>query len=552
MSENLISLLILLAPAAFVTTALVSWFQPGYKPTLIKQLSVAATLVSLIVAAWGGYMVYIHGLLQSDLVGFADIGFSIRLDALSMLMLGMIALLGFIIVRFSLNYLDGDQRQGAFIGRLAATLACVQLLVIAGNIGLLLVGWVLTSFSLHRLLVFYHDRPRAQIAARKKFILARINDACLLIAFALIYSQFGSGNLEVIFQAIKGSADLSYLALEIPALFLVAAALFKSAQFPTHGWLIEVMETPTPVSALLHAGLLNAGPFLIIRMAHVLDASSVAPVVLLSVGAFTALFGSVVYLTQASVKTALSYSSVAHMGFSLMACGLGAYAAAMLHLVAHSFYKAHAFLSSGSVIDVVRASKMPKATRLYSPVRITLGIVLAFALYAGVAILWGIDLFENQGLLIIGSVILLGLTRIFTSALDVRNGSALIGRAVILSLVVIIAFFTLEAAMSSVIGTQIPTTAMLSSAQLITASIILFLFTLAVFIQLFGEQFAEEPLYQAIAMHVRNDLYVNALFDRMVGALHLHSPETKQVIQHVAIATDTKVTPERELELIEG
>ena len=194
------------------------------------------------------------------------------------------------------NYMDGDDRQGSFIGRLAATIASVQLLVISGNLGLLFIAWVFTSVSLHRLLLFYSERPGAIIAARKKFILARIGDASLLAAITLLYNLFGSGNLEFIFSELRaGIAPENMLSIEFAALFLALAALFKSAQFPTHGWLIEVMETPTPVSALLHAGLLNAGPYLIIRMAFVMDASFYAPLLLISIGGFTALFASVVF-----------------------------------------------------------------------------------------------------------------------------------------------------------------------------------------------------------------------------------------------------------------
>ncbi len=557
MSEKAILFLIILAPAAFVATAIASWFQPGFRPHLIKRLSMSAAFLSILVAALSGFFVYEHGLLQSGLIGFSDIGFSIRLDALSSLMLGMIALLGFIIVRFSGNYLDGDRRQGTFIGRLAATIASVQLLVLSGNLGLLFAAWILTSISLHRLLVFYHDRPRAQIAARKKFILARLGDVCLLVAFGLLYLKFGSGNLEVIFQAIKGNSlsNPAFGSMEVPALFLVAAALLKSAQFPTHGWLIEVMETPTPVSALLHAGLLNAGPFLIIRMAHVMDASSIAPIALMTIGAFTALFGSVVYLTQTSVKTALSYSSVAHMGFSLMACGLGAYAAAMLHLVAHSFYKAHAFLSSGSVIDVVRASKVAGITRSFSTFKIVMGIAMALALYTGFALMWGVDSQRDWGLIFIGAVIIMGLARIFTTVVDAKGGTVLMTQATLLAFVVTAAFFTFESGIHYLIVSQLPLVTELSLAKLIIGGIILCIFSLAVFIQLIGPQFANWPICRTLAIHIRNDLYVNALFDRAVGALRLHSPESKQLIHtHMSIASQTKNTSIDALEkqLIEG
>ncbi len=546
MTENFFALTALFAPAAFAATAIASWFQPGFKPVLVKRMGIISAILSIVLAATSGFLVFGKGLLQSELVGANELGFSIRLDALSSLMMGLIALLGFIIVKFSGNYLDGDQRQGAFMGRLAATIASVQLLVLSGNLGLLFVTWTLTSISLHRLLVFYPERPGAQIAARKKFILARLGDASLLIAFGMLYRQFGSGNLEVIFNAIKNTsaADLPFMAIEGPALFLVLAAVLKSAQFPTHGWLIEVMETPTPVSALLHAGLLNAGPFLIIRMAFVMDASTLAPVILMIIGGFTALFASVAYLTQTSIKTALGYSSVAHMGFSLMVCGLGVYPAAMLHLVAHSFYKAHAFLSSGSVIDVVRGSKVTRSIPSVSALTVVSGIVMALTLYTGFALLWGIDPAYEFALLVVGAVIVLGLSRLFTSALAVK-GTALLLQASLLALLVTVAFFTLESGARHLLAEQLPALTLPGWGTLLTAGVLLIAFGLVVFVQIIAPQLSPTPFYRSLAIHVRNGFYANALFDRLVGALTLHSIRPKQEMSPSAKENLQSEAPEK-------
>ncbi|MDH4295136.1 MAG: proton-conducting transporter membrane subunit [Cyclobacteriaceae bacterium] len=533
MSENLITLITILSPAVFVVAAIASWFQSGFKPQLVKRISTIVTLISLAVAIICGFLVINYGLLETNLIGFYDFGFSLRLDAVSALMLGMIAFLGFIIIKFSINYLDGDQRQGAFIGRLAATIASVQLLVLSGNLGLLLTSWILTSISLHRLLLFYHDRPGAQIAARKKFILARLGDVSLLIAIIMLYGHFGSGNLEVIFTAINGNsfANLPFLAAEGPALFLVLAALLKSAQFPTHSWLIEVMETPTPVSALLHAGLLNAGPFLIIRMAFVMDASTAAPVLLMIVGGFTALFASVAYLTQTSVKTALGYSSVAHMGFSLMVCGLGVYPAAMLHLVAHSFYKAHAFLSSGSVVDVMRGAKVKKVTPTMNPIKIFLGMVMALTLYTVFALVWGIDPEKESSLLIIGAVIILGLARILTSAIDSKRNVGLVFQASLMALLVTIAFFSLESGTHYMLASQLPDLTMPGSGKLLAAGVIMLAFGLAVFAQIMAPGLSPKPYYKALAIHVKNGFYASAIFDGLVGALRIYSSESRLAIK---------------------
>lgn len=542
MQPQLIALIALLSPLVFIATAIVSWFQPGMRPAILKKMAMASTLVSIAVAAISGFFVIQFGLLETALLGFNEIGFSLRLDAVSILMLSMIALLGFIVMRYSLNYLDGDARQGVFIGRLAATIASVQLLVLSGNLALLFISWMLTSMSLHRLLVFYRERPGAIIAARKKFIVARLGDTCLLAACVILYSQFGTGNIEGIFQAIKTSLaeGTAMVGIEAAALLLAAAAMLKSAQFPTHGWLVEVMETPTPVSALLHAGLLNAGPFLIIRMAYVMEASTYAPVVLIVLGGFTALFASVVFLTQTSVKTALGYSSVAHMGFSIMVCGFGVYPAAMLHLVAHSFYKAHSFLSSGSTIDLVRAAKVTGGKRIGSPFKIVLGIVTALVLYLGYAFIWGIQPDKEFGLLAIGGIMILGLSRLFTSAFDSNGSLKVMLRVVLLSFVVITSFFALESATHYILSSQLPELMQPSFVETIIIVGLLLLFAAVVFFQILAPVLESKPMYRAMAIHLRNGLYVNTLFDRTVRALYSHGSQNEPTFID---ETETSIVP---------
>lgn len=532
MNPTFLALITLVSPAVFVAIALLSWFQAGLRPVAVKKAATAATFISIAIASMSVFFVYKYGLLESSLLGVEQLGFSVRLDALSSLMLSMIALLSFIVIRFSFNYLDGDPQQGAFIGRLAATIASVQLLVLSGNLALLFVSWVLTSVSLHRLLVFYKHRPGAIIAARKKYSIARLGDACLLVAFSLIYFQFDTGNLELIFQELKINLDsgTASTGIEIIALLLVFAALLKSAQFPTHGWLIEVMETPTPVSALLHAGLLNAGPFLIVRMAFIMESSTYAPLLLITVGSFTALFASIVFLTQTSIKTALGYSSVAHMGFSLLTCGLGLYPAAMLHLVAHSFYKAHAFLSSGSVIEVIRATKVTGAKRRGSPARILLAILLALALYSAFAIAWGIDLEKEIALVALGAIIVMGLSTLFTAAIDSSGGLKLLFRATVLSILVTLAFFFLESGFHQVLASQIPELVRPGSVEVIFIILVLLAFGATTFIQLVAPSLPA-TLYPSLVIHLRNGLYINTIFDRLVRSLYAHNSENKDVLK---------------------
>ncbi|MCA1752470.1 MAG: hypothetical protein LC670_11915 [Flavobacteriales bacterium] len=515
------------APILCAVTAVASWFQPGMRPAGVIGLSKVAGIAGIASAALCAYLIIDHGPLLSEGLTYANLGFSLRLDALSVLIFSMINLIAFIVLRFSYNYLDGDERQGVFTGRLAATIAGVQLLVLSGNLALLWFTWVLTSFSLHRLLTFYPERKRAVLAARKKFIAARLSDGALLAAVYFLYSHFGTGDLEVI---SNGMAELVTTGIpwqiEIAALCIAAAAILKSALFPTHGWLVEVMETPTPVSALLHAGLLNAGPFLVARLAFIVHGSEYTPLVLIVFGGITALLASIIYLTQTSVKTALGYSSVSHMGFSLLMCGMGVYAAAMLHLVAHSFYKAHAFLSSGSAIDVLKAARVSLPQKKRNPLRLAGSVVVAFGIFAGFAYLFGIRPAETPSFFALSAVVVMGVSLLLSRAAQFGTGISNMVKTALLAAAVAVAFFSLETGMSALLGTQVPEVSIPGASAVVLVVVLMLLFAVTVIIQMAAPGLSASPRWQTLAIHVRNGFYANAIYDRLVGALRRRNTQT--------------------------
>lgn len=483
----------------------------GSTANMVGLLGIVSSLASLII-------VLNVGTLHTPLLGVDGLGFSLRLDTLSTSILTMIAILGFTILKFSNHYMDGDQRKGIFFRRLAITIASVELLVLSGNIFQLITFWVITSFCLHYLLKFYKDRPQAISAARKKFIVARVGDFSLLIAGLLIYLEFGSGELAVIFEGIQSMGALT-TPLVAATVLLVVAAILKSAQFPTHGWLIEVVETPTPVSALLHAGLLNAGPFLMVRMGFLMIESTPASILLIVIGGFTALFASVVYMTQPSVKTALGYSSVAHMGFSLLICGFGVHTAAILHVVAHSFYKAHAFLSSGSVIDLVRARRIAAPKRNGSFFRIALGIAFSLGIYALACFLWGVNPSENFGLMVTGAIIVMGISQVFVALTDTKSTINTVLASTGIASFVAASFFMLEHGASVLLTGQLPLSAEPGMAVQIAAVIVIGMYAVVVFLQLIAPTLKRSSLGYQLGVHIRNGLYVNVIFDRMIGSL---------------------------------
>jgi NAD(P)H-quinone oxidoreductase subunit 5 len=233
---------------------------------------------------------------------------------------------------------------------------------------------------LHKLLLFYPERVAAQRAARKKWVTARAGDAALIVAVVVLL-------WPVRHRRYRGDPERASAADSVPGATWVAAALalaaiLKSAQFPTHGWLTEVMETPTPVSALLHAGVINAGGFLLIRFADVMLLSPGVLAVLVMLGGFTALFGGLVMLTQSAVKTSLAWSTVAQMGFMILQCGLALFPLALLHIVAHSLYKAHAFLASGQAVDGVAAIRRPGPVAIPNGTAVVRAFAIALVIYA--------------------------------------------------------------------------------------------------------------------------------------------------------------------------
>jgi NAD(P)H-quinone oxidoreductase subunit 5 len=287
---------------------------------------------------------------------------SFRFDLIESLMLLLVTLLGWVIVNYSHAYMAGDPRESVYIGRLMHTLAAVTLLVVTNSMAVFLIAWILTSLALHGLLTLYPNRQAAVIAAHKKFLASRLGDVTLLGGVLLLRSQTGSFELDQVVDCVSKLHAVP-LSIHIAALLLSISALIKCAQLPLHGWLIQVMEAPTPVSALLHAGIVNLGGFMLIRLASVINTTPAAQTLLVVVGCLTAIIGSLVMTTRISIKVHLAWSTCAQMGFMLMECGLGLYALAFLHLLAHSLYKAHAFLVSGGTVNQAKLKSLMPAIR---------------------------------------------------------------------------------------------------------------------------------------------------------------------------------------------
>ena len=229
----------------YLITAIFGFLKSGIRPKNLGIFSEACALMSLILAIACASTLIFLGASTSPLLGLVGMGFSLRLDEVSAIMLVLVTFIGWVVIRYAGTYLDGEARQGPFTAWLCLTLAAVAMLICAGNVFQLVVAWVATSAFLHRLLLFYPNRAGAQRAARKKFVTARLGDFALVVAALNLFAAYGTGDIGAILAAARGGEGGS--AALWASGFLALAAILKSAQFPTHGWLTEVMETPTPV-----------------------------------------------------------------------------------------------------------------------------------------------------------------------------------------------------------------------------------------------------------------------------------------------------------------
>ncbi|MBX3634527.1 MAG: NADH-quinone oxidoreductase subunit L [Rubrivivax sp.] len=341
----LLLLLPALAPPAWLTLA--AWLAArGDREAAWRRAEWAA------LATVAGGAAAIVGLLAAG----PQAAFGLRLDVPGAVVALLVGFVGWVIVRFSHSYLLGEAGERGYLALLALTLAAVWLVLVADHLLLLAAAWIATSLTLHRLLRFYVQRPAARQAAHKKWLAARAADAALLGAVALLGWSYGTLSLH---EMLARAAQQGVPALAQAGLvLLVVTALLKCAQLPLHGWLIQVMEAPTPVSALLHAGVVNLGGFVLIRFAPLLAEAPVALAVLAAVATLTVVVATLVMGTRISIKVALAWSTVAQMGFMLLQVALGLPAMALLHLVAHSLYKAHAFLAAGGVVQRQQALRL--------------------------------------------------------------------------------------------------------------------------------------------------------------------------------------------------
>lgn len=284
---------------------------------------------------------WLLGTTQAIQVGWA-------IDGLTAIMLVVVGLVASMVVVFSIGYMAEDSGYSRYFALLALFTGSMTVLVVSDGLVGLFVGWELVGACSYLLIGFWFTKPAAAAAAIKAFITTRVGDVGLLLGIAVLWQTVGRLSYSDVFSSVDGLAPAT---VTLVAILLFVGAMGKSAQFPLHIWLPEAMEGPTPVSALIHAAtMVAAGVFLVARVWPLFEASPEARLVVLVVGAFTALAAATVAVAQTDIKRVLAYSTISQLGFMFAALGAGAWVAAVFHLATHAGFKALLFLGSGSVI----------------------------------------------------------------------------------------------------------------------------------------------------------------------------------------------------------
>jgi len=445
---------------------------------------------------------------------------SFYLDSLSITMFLFITFLGIVVYRFAARYLNGEPQKARFLKQFALAVISAQLLVISGNLVLFGLCWISMSLCLHFLLEHYHDRPRAILSARKKFIISRIGEITLIISILCLWNGFHTLDLPTLFSKMSDPlTGYQSTMISIAALSLVFSAMCKSAQIPFHSWLPDTLEAPTPVSALMHAGIVNAGGYLLIRFSPILSHSHAALNLCVAIGTLTAIMGLLVMWTQHTIKKSLAWSTVSQMGMMILQCGLGAYGLALLHIFGHGFYKAHAFLVSGTISETLNPALKPTHIT-YLLARWILGISIAiFLLWSSVTLL-KLSIAHWPGGWISITIFLLGISQLFVPVFKQAKHTflqALLLAVFLLSLLLSLKYFLLPF-FNSVFPQTVPLQDRGNYGQTITFVIILLFTALSLFKSLFPSLKKSTKLYP-LYIHALNGFYLGLLADRIIMAI---------------------------------
>ena len=330
--------------------------------------------------------------------GNLDTSVALLLDPLSTVMVLVVSGVGLLIHLYSVGYMGHDPGYPRFFTYLNLLTCSMLQLVMAGSFLVMFVGWELVGVCSFLLIGYWFDRPAAASAGKKAFITNRVGDFAFMVGLFLIFTTFGSFDFATVLDHPERVLDEGGELVTAITLLLFIGATGKSAQVPLYVWLPDAMEGPTPVSALIHAAtMVTAGVYMVVRASALYALAPVSLTVVAIIGALTALFAATIALTQTDIKRVLAYSTVSQLGYMFLAAGVGAFGAAIFHLMTHAFFKALLFLGAGSVIHALHEEQdMRRMGGLlrYLPVTGVTMIVawLAIIGFPGLAGFWSKDL----------------------------------------------------------------------------------------------------------------------------------------------------------------
>jgi len=327
------------------------------RPFLGKQLAIAASIIFMLVSAAAGIAEFLQfrqggvALAPIHLANWISVGqftpdWSLRQDTLSLVMVTMVSFVSMLIHVYSAGYMAHDKTVPRFFAYLSLFTFAMLMLVTANNLLQLFFGWEGVGLVSYLLIGYWYERPSANAAAIKAFIVNRVGDIGFAVGIAMTYFIFHTISFDQIFAAVGAHTGdrytlfgTSFPALEVAAILLFIGAMGKSAQLFLHTWLADAMEGPTPVSALIHAAtMVAAGVFLVVRVSPLLNATPGAMQFITVIGGSTALFAGTIGCVQNDIKRIIAYSTCSQLGYMFLAAGVGAYPVAMFHLINHAFF----------------------------------------------------------------------------------------------------------------------------------------------------------------------------------------------------------------------
>jgi NADH-quinone oxidoreductase subunit L len=349
--------------AAFIAGFFGRWIgDRGAQLVTCLALVVSAVLGAIVFwsVAFGGHARTIE-LLTWINAGDLEVHWALRYDTLSAVMVAMVTLVSAMVHIYSVGYMAHDKSVPRFMSYLSLFTFFMLMLVTSDNFVQLFFGWEGVGLASYLLIGFWYDRPTANAAAIKAFVVNRVGDFGFALGIFAVYLIFGSLQFDTVFAGAPDASHhtIGFLghqvdALTITCILLFVGAMGKSAQLGLHTWLPDAMEGPTPVSALIHAAtMVTAGVFMLARLSPLFEYSPTALAIVVVVGGSTAMFAATIGMAQNDIKRVIAYSTCSQLGYMFFAAGVSAYGAAMFHLLTHAFFKALLFLGAGSVIHAV-------------------------------------------------------------------------------------------------------------------------------------------------------------------------------------------------------